>query len=84
MLLLLLYTATMVPYRTAFLDTDDPTLFIVQWELFIDGCYILDFFLTFLMAYEDKDKKIEIRLRMIAINYIKTWFLLDFVSCIPF
>lgn len=83
-LLLLLYTATMIPYRTAFIDTDDPSSFIVNWEIFIDSLYILDFFLTFLMAFEDKDKKIEIRLRLIAINYLKTWFLLDFVSCLPF
>lgn len=83
-LCLLLYTATFVPYRTAFIDEDDPDSFIVQFEIFIDSMYMLDFCLNFLMAYEDRDKKIEKRLRFIAINYIKGWFLLDFVSCVPF
>jgi hypothetical protein len=46
--------------------------------------YAIDFCFNFLMAFEDKDKKIEIRLRKIATNYIKTWFLIDLLSCIPF
>ena len=45
--------------------------------------YILDFFINFLIAYEDNDKKIETRIRFIAINYIKTWFFMDLLSCIP-
>jgi hypothetical protein len=45
---------------------------------------MLDFVLNFFMAYEDRDKKVETRLRYIAVNYIKTWFMLDFISCIPF
>jgi hypothetical protein len=36
------------------------------------------------MAYEDKDKKIEIRLRFIASHYFRTWFFLDLISCINF
>jgi len=45
--------------------------------------YILDFFLNFFMAYEDDDKKIETRLKFVAANYIKTWFVLDLLSCMP-
>jgi hypothetical protein len=36
------------------------------------------------MAYEDRDKKIEVRLRFIAINYLQGWLMIDFLSCIPF
>lgn len=83
-LCLLLYTATFVPFRTAFIDEDDPESFLYKFEIVIDSMYIFDFCLNFLMAYEDRDKKIEKRIRFIALNYIKGWFLLDFVSCIPF
>jgi CRP-like cAMP-binding protein len=83
-LALLLYTGIFVPYRTAFVEYDDPESFILKFEIFIDSMYILDFCMNFLMAYEDRDKKIECRLRFIAINYIQGWFWLDFISCIPF
>ena len=83
-LTLLMYTGIFVPYRTAFVESDDPESFIVKFEIFIDSMYILDFVMNFLMAYEDRDKKIECRLRFIAVNYIKGWFWLDFISCIPF
>jgi len=69
-LCLLMYTAIFVPYRTAFIEDENPNSFIVKFEVFIDSMYMFDFCLNFLMAYEDKDKKIEIRLRFIAINYI--------------
>jgi hypothetical protein len=46
--------------------------------------YILDFLLNFVMAYEDTDKKIEVRFRYIIVNYFKNWFLFDFLACIPF
>lgn len=83
-LLILLYTAIVVPYRCAFVESNEDSDFMQNWEIFIDSMYIFDFLLTFLLAFEDHDKKIEIRLRLIAINYIKTWFLLDFIACIPF
>lgn len=36
----------------------------------MDFMFITDFFLNFVMAYEDADKKIEVRLKHIAINYL--------------
>jgi len=63
-LLLLLYTASFVPIRTAFIE-DGSTNYtdqIVKLEYFVDSMYIMDFFLNFFMAYEDDDKKIETRL----------------------
>lgn len=39
-------------------------------DVMIDCMYVMDFFINFLMAYEDRDKKIEIRLRYIASHYI--------------
>ena len=82
-LLLLMYTATITPYRTAFVDNDDGSAISI-FEIFVDTMYIVDLFLNFFMAYEDRDKKIEIRLKFIAENYIRTWFFLDFLACIPF
>ena len=52
--------------------------------MFVDVLYFIDLILNFLMAYEDADKKLECRLKKIASNYLKSWFFLDFLSCIPF
>lgn len=81
-MLLLLYTSIFVPFQTAFVDSDNQ--FYQDLDVFFDCMFILDFFLNFFMAYEDKDKKVEIRLKFIARNYLYTWLLLDLLSCIPF
>lgn len=81
-LLLLIYTAIFVPFQTAFIEID--TKLINDLETFMDSMFITDFILNFLMAYEDRDKKIEVRLRYIAMNYLQGWLLVDFLSCMPF
>ena len=81
-MLLLLYTSIFVPFQTAFVDSDNE--FYQDLDVFFDCMFILDFVLNFFMAYEDKDKKVEIRLKFIARNYLYTWLLLDLLSCIPF
>ena len=81
-LVLLMYTACFVPFQTAFVDED--TDLSKDLETVMDTMFITDFFLNFLMAYEDRDKKIEVRLRYIAMNYLQGWLLVDLLSCIPF
>jgi hypothetical protein len=82
-LMLLMYTATFVPYRTSFVsingDSIEPKI-----ELFVDAMYVLDLYLNFFMAYEDKDRKIEVRGLQCAANYCKTWLFFDLLACIPF
>ena len=50
----------------------------------VDALYLCDLMLNFFMAYEDTDKKIEAKMRMIAINYLQGWFFLDLLACVPF
>ena len=78
-----MYTATLVPYRTIFIE-DEGTSFLFYFDMFVDLLYFIDLILNFLMAYEDADKKLEVRLKKIASNYLQSWFFLDFLSCIPF
>lgn len=59
---LLLYTATFIPYRTAFIFKDESST-MAAVEIFVDVLYVVDLFLNFFMAYEDIDKKIEVRLK---------------------
>ena len=53
-------------------------------ELLVDTLFFIDISLTFISAYEDKDRNIEFRIGKIAYSYIKSWFLIDVVSSVPF
>ena len=45
--------------------------------------YRSDIFFNFRTPYYDKNGLLEIRFRMIAYNYLKSWFFLDFATCLP-
>ena len=82
MMLLLLYTATYVPFKTAFIE-ESPE-YVNNIEFAIDSLFFVDLAVNFLSAYETSDKNVEVRLSRISFMYIRTWFLFDVVSCIPF
>ena len=82
MMLLLLYTATYVPYKTAFVE-DSPT-YVNNIEFAIDSLFFIDIVMNFISAYETADKNVEFRLFYICFMYLRTWFMFDVVSCIPF
>jgi Ion transport protein len=81
-LLLLLYTASFVPYRTAFIEETSKTLEV--WEWVVDGLFMIDILVNFISAYENSDKNIEVRWKMICQSYISSWFLFDAMAVFPF
>lgn len=81
-MLLVVYTGTYIPYKTAFVE-ESPD-YVNYIELSIDSLFIVDMIVNFISAYEDRDKNIEFRLTKIAQGYLTSWFLFDCVSCIPF
>jgi hypothetical protein len=81
-MILLLYTASFVPYRTSFIEEAPPGL--VAWEWVIDALFMIDIIINFISAYENTDKNIEVRLKEIARTYILTWFLFDLAAVFPF
>lgn len=82
MMLLLLYTATYIPYKTAFIEESSELVNTIEFA--IDSLFFVDLVVNFISAYETHDKNIEFRFSRIAFSYIRTWFLFDVVSCIPF
>ena len=81
-IILLIYTASYVPYRTAFIDDVSPEFEI--FEYFVDALFICDLFVNFVSAYMDDDKNLETRPNVIAIQYLRSWFVFDAFACIPF
>ena len=66
------------------MESSEDSAFIVYLELLIDMMFFIDMCINFLTAFEDRDQRLESRIKEIAINYLSSWFLLDLVSCIPF
>jgi CRP-like cAMP-binding protein len=79
--ILILYSVTVVPFRIGFHIT--PDLKGVIFDYIVDIMFGIDMILTFLTAYEQEGKLVRHH-DLIAINYLKTWFVIDFVSTFPF
>lgn len=79
MSLLLLWSATVTPYRVSF-DVDDSSQVLDSIETLISGLFAVDIVFSFLSAYYDSDNKLVIDKRKIARRYLTSWFLIDLVS----
>eukprot|EP00603_Paraphysomonas_imperforata_P015122 CAMPEP_0114457472 /NCGR_PEP_ID=MMETSP0104-20121206/4180_1 /TAXON_ID=37642 ORGANISM="Paraphysomonas imperforata, Strain PA2" /NCGR_SAMPLE_ID=MMETSP0104 /ASSEMBLY_ACC=CAM_ASM_000202 /LENGTH=1284 /DNA_ID=CAMNT_0001630019 /DNA_START=112 /DNA_END=3966 /DNA_ORIENTATION=+ len=71
-----------VPYRMGFDITNSPTWSAVDGVTEVFFCF--DLILAFFTAYEYKDSSLDTSLKNIAWRYIRSWFLIDLVSAVPF
>ena len=84
MIPLLLYISAVVPFRIGF-DIPNTTFGTLWWvDVGIDIAFVADMVLNFRTAYYDTDDQIVFSPCRIAIEYLKTWFLVDFFACFPF
>ena len=81
MIILLLFTAVYVPFRIAYLDEVDLTLYVIEWV--VDGFFFIDIILNFFTAYYDDNNVLITDKLKIAKRYLKSWFLIDIIGCIP-
>jgi hypothetical protein len=80
--LMLVYTVTLMPFRISFQDPvyyDGLTIF----DILVDFIFITDALLTCFMSYKIEDSSYETSLRVIFLSYLRSWFLVDLVACIP-
>ena len=52
--------------------------------MLIDAIYILDIILNFFRAYQNFDENLVRKRKYIFQHYLKSWFFIDFIQCIPF
>lgn len=83
-IIMLVYTATILPYRTCFYDNS--VILSLAWfmESFFDLLFIADLILNFFFGYYTENEILVLKNKSIALNYIKTWFIMDFISTFPF
>ena len=71
----------MIPVNLAF--KPEQSVKDLIFETFIDVMFMIDIVLVFNSAYYDNKFKIVCDKRQIAKEYLRSWFLVDFLSCIP-
>ena len=84
---MVLYTASISPYRLAFSDEnqiDAWTKFFGVAEIVIDVIFTLDIFINFVTGFERFNGSIELRPKKIAINYLAGFFIIDVLATFPF
>lgn len=94
-LALVLYTAIEIPYATAFSTKTRPSKSV--WKkissgepseivnVIVDVMFFIDILINFRTTYVEKKSEVIVSgPKEIAIHYLKTWFVVDFVAAIPF
>ena len=79
--ILILATAIYTPYRLAYVDDDSAKWTII--ELSVDVFFLFDIIFSFFSAYFDETDHLVDKRCTIIWNYLKFWFLIDFVSIVP-
>jgi hypothetical protein len=77
---LMLYVVFITPYTLAFSDDNSQ---MDDIETVINYIFIADILVNFNLSYQENTVEITDR-KMIAINYLKTWFILDLLASFPF
>ena len=81
--LLLIYTATVMPFRIAYYADDEEE----GWQVFdyvLDALFFSDVIFTCFSAYYTEDGRLVVSLREVMTKYARSWMALDIVSCLPF
>ena len=77
----MLFTALVTPFRIAYYD-DDPLGWIITNTL-VDFLFAVDIILNFFSAYFDSNEELVTDKRLIAKEYLRGWFIIDFVAILP-
>ncbi|CAG9313056.1 unnamed protein product [Blepharisma stoltei] len=83
MLFVLLYTATIMPFSMAFVDsTLWDTWFLM--DLIVNMFFIVDLVVNLMCAYITPEGKLVTSRWRIFLKYLKSWLIIDLVSSIPY
>ncbi|XP_033219889.1 potassium voltage-gated channel subfamily H member 8 [Belonocnema kinseyi] len=75
------YVAVVVPYNASFINTDRPTMVS---DVVVEALFITDIIFNFRTTYVNRKGEVVSNSKSIAVNYLKSWFLVDLVAALPF
>ncbi|XP_069371091.1 voltage-gated delayed rectifier potassium channel KCNH5-like isoform X1 [Paralichthys olivaceus] len=82
-LILTFYTAIMVPYNVSFKTKQNNLAWLVL-DSVVDVIFLIDIVLNFHTTFVGPAGEVISDARLIRMNYLKTWFVIDLLSCLPY
>ena len=82
-MLLLVYVAVAVPYRIGFDHDAKPWEPFFVFDIFVDLYFIIDIALSFRTGVIDKHGELVYMPKRIARSYMRGWFVVDTLGCLP-
>ncbi|KAG7400715.1 hypothetical protein PHYBOEH_004762 [Phytophthora boehmeriae] len=80
---LICYNSFSIPFQLSFGSTiSHSNAMLDYFQRFVDAFFMADIIVNFCSAYEERGQ-IEVRVKSIAMKYLKSWFLIDFISAFP-
>ncbi|XP_021927519.1 potassium voltage-gated channel subfamily H member 8 isoform X4 [Zootermopsis nevadensis] len=75
------YVAIVVPYNASFVNLDRPSMVS---DVAVEALFIIDIILNFRTTYVNCKGEVVSNSRSIALNYLKSWFIVDLLAALPF
>ncbi|XP_062266712.1 potassium voltage-gated channel subfamily H member 5-like isoform X3 [Platichthys flesus] len=82
-LILTFYTAIMVPYNVSFKTKQNNLAWLVL-DSVVDVIFLIDIVLNFHTTFVGPAGEVISDAKLIRMNYLKTWFVIDLLSCLPY
>uniref|UniRef100_A0A8C2KTS3 Potassium voltage-gated channel, subfamily H (eag-related), member 5a n=1 Tax=Cyprinus carpio TaxID=7962 RepID=A0A8C2KTS3_CYPCA len=82
-LILTFYTAIMVPYNVSFKTKQNNLVWLVM-DSVVDVIFLVDIVLNFHTTFVGPGGEVISDPKLIRMNYLKTWFVIDLLSCLPY
>ncbi|XP_013414999.1 potassium voltage-gated channel subfamily H member 1 [Lingula anatina] len=83
-LILTFYTAVMVPYNVAFRSKTMDGVGLLVVDSIVDVVFFVDIILNFHTTFVGPGGEIVSDPKIIRMNYLKSWFVIDLLSCLPY
>ena len=77
----LIYSATVMPYKIALVDEDNISMFII--DTVIDFIFLIDILIQFNKPIIDENGRYNYNRRRVFLHYVGSWFLIDLISSLP-
>ncbi|XP_075556798.1 potassium voltage-gated channel protein ether a go-go [Dermacentor variabilis] len=83
-LCLTFYTAIMVPYNVAFKNKTSEDVSLLVLDSIVDVIFFIDIVLNFHTTFVGPGGEVVSDPKIIRMNYLKSWFTIDLLSCLPY
>ena len=83
-LCLTFYTAIMVPYNVALKNKTSEDVSLLVVDSIVDVVFFIDIVLNFHTTYVGPGGEVVSDPKVIRLNYLKSWFVIDLLSCLPY